>query len=80
MKYVSALDITESKVGLDAAYGTGYGSSHLSRRGARYVIGLAVSENALKRAEAYEQQYLHFIRECSYSAVFRQLLKCSDIF
>lgn len=50
-RYVFASKFIKDKIVLDVACGTGYGSKYLLRKGARKVVGLDISIDAIKYAK-----------------------------
>ena len=61
-RYHFASKLTKNKVVLDVACGTGYGSDYLIKNDARRVIGLDISEEAIKYAKNnYKNLNLNFI-------------------
>jgi 2-polyprenyl-3-methyl-5-hydroxy-6-metoxy-1,4-benzoquinol methylase len=51
-RYEFAAGHTQDKVVLDAACGTGYGSAHLALNGAKEVVGVDISQEAIAEARA----------------------------
>ncbi|MFX0142282.1 MAG: class I SAM-dependent methyltransferase [Candidatus Hodarchaeota archaeon] len=62
MRYVFAAKFVENKYVLDAACGVGYGSSYLTRKGAKEVVGFDLSTEAIKNAKNhYNRSQLHLL-------------------
>lgn len=60
-RYIFASNYVKNKSVLDAACGTGYGSDYLSKKGAKYVFGLDVSNDAIHHAKnTYKKRDLVF--------------------
>lgn len=58
-RYVFASRFIKNKIVLDVASGTGYGSDYLIKKGAKKVIGLDISNDAINYGKnAYEKQNL----------------------
>ena len=61
-RYHFASNLTKNKVVLDVACGTGYGSDYLIKKGAKKVVGLDISEEAINYAKNnYNNSNLTFI-------------------
>lgn len=70
-RYVFASKFVENKIVLDVASGTGYGSYYLIKNGAKKVIGLDISSDAINYAKnTYKKQNLNFMQGNSISLPF----------
>lgn len=77
-RYFFASKIVKGKTVLDVACGVGYGSSHLAKRGAKFVVGGDYSKDALEYAKThYEKMNLEFIRLDARSLPLRN--DCFDV-
>lgn len=67
VRYIFASQFVKSKIILDAACGTGYGSSLMSERGAKKVVGVDISKEATDYCnQHYEKENLEFkIGDCT---------------
>lgn len=65
-RYCFAVKFIENKNVLDVACGCGYGTSFLARHGAKSVIGIDRSKEALERAKFYTEPNLKFINGDAY--------------
>ena len=62
-RYVFASRFIKNKIVLDVACGTGYGSDYLIKNGAKKVIGVDISDDAINYVKnAYEKQNLIFMQ------------------
>jgi len=63
-RYIFAGAFTKNKLVLDVACGTGYGTEYLLSRGAKMVVGLDISADAINyaRSKFDRSKGLHFIR------------------
>jgi len=71
-RYVFASKYIKNKIILDVASGTGYGSYYLIKNGAKKVIGVDISSDAINYAKnVYKKQNLNFIQGDSINLPFR---------
>lgn len=55
-RYVFAADFVKDKIVLDAGCGSGYGTDFLASQGAKYILGVDISPEAIAYARAHYQQ------------------------